>query len=135
MPGELGKCPTCSGVMSTNSPACPHCGENLFGKKVPDKDNPVVRCRRCSGAGRNDDGECRNCRGSGAVLGCKIIDLRTGQEGVEELFWNEYFYNKGDLGPCPRPTSWGPIPSSSGCLVITATLITLATSLLIAVLL
>ena len=137
MPGELGKCPTCKKEVSTSSESCPHCGERYFHKDVPDNENPVIKCHTCGGAAEYYDGgsavydsvpsklvrPCNYCMGSGARKRIKVIDLRTGKEVGEK---------EGE--PCARPASWGPVQSSSGCLVIIGAFLTLASTLLIAVL-
>lgn len=143
MPAELGNCPTCKREVSTSASSCPHCGETVFGKKVFDKDTPIVECGHCKN-GRYIDGDgdslgCSVCAGSGAVYKCKIIDLRTGKEGPVELLtgpdYSTMNLRRAEI-PAPRPTSWPPIspPTSSGCLVIIGAFLTLASALLIAVL-
>lgn len=127
MAGVLGKCPTCNGVVSTNSKSCPHCGEVSF-KAIVLLDS-VVKCARCEARGTVEGQQCSTCKGSGACKGVRFIDLRTGETTDAEGFdWSgvdipEVF--------CPRPTSWG-APSSSGCAVIMAALLSVACALLVA---
>lgn len=71
--GALGRCPTCSGAVSTTAVACPHCGEREFSSYG----SYESRCGVCAGSGRNLFGfNCSRCGGTGTATYKGDIDQR-----------------------------------------------------------
>lgn len=138
MPGKMFNCPKCKKEISVSADTCKYCGETWFFKDVVDVDDPIVKCGYCNGSGKqyvsgheyHKTENCNYCKGTSTREQLTRVNLKTG----EKTGWK----SAGDS--CPRPASWGPppeiyiSPSSSGCLVIIGAFLTLASALLIAVL-
>lgn len=124
MPGKLGKCPTCKKEVSTSAKSCPHCGEKDFVESGPEQVK-IVDCLACGGKKTcvsdryPKGGPCPYCGGKGkARMKGHFVDLRTG-----ECDFRTY---ESLLDPSAENTS--------GCASIILLALTLASALLIAVL-
>lgn len=140
---KTANCPTCGKEILANAPMCCYCGDCDFIVRVSGGENQVARCGVCYGKGWEEahivEGEvispvrtCGRCEGSGAVQGALWINRLTKDTHVRE--------SSGI--PVPRPASWGAPPPrpaqpslpSSGCASIILLAFTLASALLIAIL-
>ena len=125
MPGKLGKCPTCKKEVSTMASFCPHCGERDFFESC-EKKVEFIQCDYCRGTKKCESalhpkgGPCGACNGKGRrKREATCIDRRTGEHRFDP----------------PSKIDDPSTEDASGCASIILLALTLASTLLIAVLL